>query len=127
MLLKVRQEIKLLFIIQEHFGYSSKVKLEIKSCLEFLINNSFFQVGCKIFFQVIGIPMGSNPAPCFANFLLFFYKFRWLKSSKNTNYGVAIKFGNIFRFIDNLIAINYGNEFENHYSEIYPLELILKN
>ena len=85
--MKVRQEIKLLFIIQEHFGYSSKVKLEIKSCLEFLINNSFL----------------------------------------NTNYGVAIKFGNIFRFIDNLIAINYGNEFENHYSEIYPLELILKN
>ena len=26
-----------------------------------------------------------------------------------------------------LIAINDGNEFENHYNEIYPPELILKN
>ena len=45
---------------------------------------------------------------------------------KTTNYGVARKFGNIFRFIDDLIAINDGNEFENHYNEIDPSELILK-
>ena len=36
------------------------------------------------------------------------------------------KFGNIFRFNDDLIAINDGNELENHYSEIYPSELVLK-
>ena len=47
-----------------------------------------------------------------------------LKSIKNTNYGIAKKCGNIFRFIDDLIAINYGNEFENHYNEIYPPKLI---
>ena len=29
---------------------------EIKSCLEFLINNSLFEVGSNIFHQVIGIP-----------------------------------------------------------------------
>ena len=39
---------------------------------------------------------------------------------------VARKFGNIFRFIDDLIAINDGNEFENHYNEIYSSELILE-
>ena len=55
---------------------------EIKSCLEFLINNSFFQVGSKIFRQVIGIPMGSDPAPFFANLFLFFCESRWLKSIK---------------------------------------------
>ena len=33
---------------------------EIKFCLEFLINNSFFQVGSKIFRQFIGIPVESN-------------------------------------------------------------------
>ena len=70
--------------------------------------------------------MGSDPAPFFANLFLFFYESRWLKSIKNTNYGVARKFGNIFRFIDDLIAINDGNEFENHYNEIDPSELILK-
>ena len=88
--------------------------------------NGFFQVGSKIFCQVIGIPMGLDPVPFFANILLFFYKSRWLKSIKNINYGIARKFSNIFRFIDDLIAINDGNEFENHYNEIYPSELILK-
>ena len=70
--------------------------------------------------------MGSDSASFFANLFLFFYESRWLKSIKNTNYGVARKFGNIFRFIDDLIAINDGNEFENHYNEIYLYKLILK-
>ena len=99
---------------------------EVKSGLEFLINNNFFQVGSKIFRQVIGISMESDPALFFANPFLFFYKSRWLKSIENSNYGVARTFGNIFWFTDDLIAINDGNEFENHYNEIYPSELILK-
>ena len=36
------------------------------------------------------------------------------------------KFGNILRFIGDLIAINDGNQFENRYNEIHPPELILK-
>ena len=70
--------------------------------------------------------MGSDPEPFVANLLLFFYASRWLKSIKNTYYGVVKKFGNIFRFIDDLIGINDGNKFENHYNEIYPPELILE-
>ena len=70
--------------------------------------------------------MGSDRTPFFDNLFLFFYKSRWLKSIENTNYGVARKFGNIFRFVDDLIAINDENEFENQYNEIYPPELILK-
>ena len=63
---------------------------EIESCLEFFINNSFFQVGSKIFRLVI--PIWSNLAPFFANLFLCFYEPRRLKSIKNTNYGVARKF-----------------------------------
>ena len=44
----------------------------------------------------------------------------------NTNYGVARKFVNIFRFTDDLIGINDGNKFENHYNEICPPKLILE-
>ena len=33
---------------------------------------------------------------------------------------------NSFRFINDSIAINDGNEFEDHYDEVYPLEQILK-
>ena len=94
--------------------------------MKFLTNNSFFQVGSKIFHQVIGIPMGSDPASFFANLFLYFYESGWLKSIKDTNYGVTRKFGNIFRFTDDLIAMNDGNEFENHYNEIYPSKLILR-
>ena len=65
-------------------------------------------------------------APVFACLFLLFYKSKWVKFIKNTNNEVARKFGNNFRFIDDLIAKFYGNEFESHYYEIYPLELILK-
>ena len=54
--------------------------------------------------------MGSDFATFFANLFFFFYEPRWLKSINNINYGVVRKFGIIFRFIDNLIAINDGNE-----------------
>ena len=70
--------------------------------------------------------MGSDLAPFFANIFLFFYESKWLESIKKTNYGVARKFGNSFRFTDDLIAIIDVNEFKNHYNEIYPPELILK-
>ena len=35
----------------------------LKQCVKFLINNAFFRVGDLIFRQVVGIPMGSDPAP----------------------------------------------------------------
>ena len=71
--------------------------------------------------------MGPDPAPFFANLFLLFYESRWLKSIKNTNYRFARKSGNIFRSIDDLGAINDGNEFKNHISKICLPELILKN
>ena len=36
------------------------------------ITDRFFQVGSKIFCQVIGIPMGVDPAPFFANLFCSF-------------------------------------------------------
>ena len=68
----------------------------------------------------------SDPAPFFAMIFLFFYESKWFKSIKNAKYGVTRKCGLIFRFIDGLITINDGNEFENHYKEIYPPQVILK-
>ena len=37
-----------------------------------------------------------------------------VKIHQKNNYGFARKCGNIFRFIDYLIAVNDGKEFENH-------------
>ena len=96
------------------------------SSWEFIVNNSYFQVYCKIFCQVIGIPMRSEPAPFFANLVLFLYQSKWLESIKNANYRIAKKFDIIFIFIDDLIAINDGNDFKSHYSKTYQPEIVLK-
>ena len=56
------------------------------------MNNSYFQVGSKIFYHVIGNPMGLDPAPFFANLFLFFHKSKWLISIENANCGVAKKY-----------------------------------
>lgn len=45
---------------------------------------------------------------------------------KNTDYHCARKFGNIYRFIDDRIAVNYNKEFQGFFKEIYPAELELK-
>ena len=45
---------------------------------------------------------------------------------KNTDYHCARKFGNIYRFIDDRIAVNYNKEFQDFFKEIYPAELELK-
>ena len=44
-------------------------KQQIKDAVAYLLFNCYFIVGTKIFCQIIGIPMGSDPAP----FLPIFY------------------------------------------------------
>ena len=90
------------------------------------MDNCHFQFGNKLFRQIVGIPMGSDPAPYFANLFLYRYESRWLNRMKKENNVLARKFGRVFRYIDDLIAINDGNEFEKYHSEIYPSELELK-
>ena len=62
--------------------------------------------------------MGSDPAPAFANLFLFHYESSWLMSIKKTNNILARKFGQVFRYIDDLLALNDGHSFETHFHEI---------
>ena len=89
------------------------------------INNCHFKFGDKLFRQAIGIPMGSDPAPAFANLFLYHYESSWLDSTKKKNNILARKFGQVYRYIDDLIAINDGHSFETYHKEIYPEELQL--
>ena len=43
----------------------------LKQAVKYLLENCFFTVGFQIFREVIGIPMGSDSAPFFANLFLF--------------------------------------------------------
>ena len=74
---------------------------------------------------MIGIPMGSDPAPFMANLFLYFYENKWVKSLKKTDLQKARKFSNTFRFIDDLLTINDDEVFRNSFHEIYQPELQL--
>ena len=100
-------------------------KESIIDAVSYLISNCYFKFGDKLFRQDIGIPMGSDPAPYFANLFLYHYESSWLKQIKKTNNNLARKFGNVFRYIDDLLALNDGLSFESYYHEIYPEELQL--
>ena len=90
------------------------------------MDNCFFKFGDQVFQQIIGIPMGSDPAPFMANLLLYYFEDKWIRKTKRKDLFLARKFCNVFRFIDDLAAINDSGEFEKVIEEIYPPELELK-
>ena len=110
-------------------GRKSSVLYDINKTLnavKYILDNCYFKFGDLVFRQIIGIPMGIDPAPYFANLFLYMYESSWIKKIKKEDPILARKFGNTFRFIDDLTSINDGNEFEAHHKEIYPEELELK-
>ena len=38
-----------------------------------------------MFHQIIGIPMGSDPAPSFANLFVFYYEWQYINNLKKAN------------------------------------------
>jgi len=97
----------------------------LKAAIKYLLDNSYFTLGENIFRQIIGIPMGSDPAPFFANLFLYFYENKWMLALKKKDLLLARQLSNIFRFIDDLNAINDMMTFERFYKDIYPEELQL--
>ena len=61
-------------------------KQKVKDVIKYLIDNSFFIIGGILFRQAIGMPMGSDPAPFFANLFLFFFECQWIKLIKRSDF-----------------------------------------
>ena len=97
----------------------------MKDAVAYLLLNFYFTVCPKIFCQIIGIPMGSDSAPIFANLFLYFYESKWMNELKKNELIKARKLCNIFKFIDDSSSINNGGDFESNYSKINPEELQL--
>ena len=80
--------------------------------------------------QAIGIPMGIDPAPFWANLYLYSYEEDFISNLvKNGGKEGKIRarhFHSNRRFIDDLCAMNDGGEFGRSNTEIYPPELELK-
>ena len=70
--------------------------------------------------------MGIDPAPFWANLYLSKYECDFVNNLIKTDIVRAKRFHGTFRFIDDLCALNDGNEFLHSYKEIYPKELVLK-
>ena len=91
--------------------------------MSYLIKNSYFRLGDRLFRQ--DIPMGSDPAPAWANLFLSHYESSWINSVKKSNNILARKFGQVFRYIDDLLALNDGHSFERHFHYTFAILLIL--
>ena len=107
-------------------GAITFTKEKIKLAIKYLLDNCFFKLGSHVFQQTIGIPMGSDPAPFMANLFLYYYENKYMKQLTKVDVRMARKFGNIFRFIDDLHAMNDGQLFSKVYKDIYPKDQELK-
>ena len=60
-------------------------KEQIKKAFAYLLFNCYFTIGPTIFCQFVGIPIGSDPAPLFANLLIYFYESKWMNEPKKND------------------------------------------
>ena len=107
-------------------GKCSFTKEQIKLLTVHLIKETYFQVGNLLFHQCIGIPMGIDPAPFWANLHLYSYECDFITSLISSDKGRAMKFRYATRFIDDECNLNDGGEFGRSFQQIYPSELELK-
>ena len=93
-------------------------KQQIKDAIAYLLVNYYFTVVPKIFCQIIGFPVVSDPAPFLAKLFFYFYENKWMNELKRKVLIKATKICTILRFIDDLNSIDNGEEFESNYSNI---------
>ena len=104
----------------------SFTKQECAQMIEYIINNAYFCFGTRVYQQIVGIPMGTDPAPYIANLYLHFYESKWMEELAKTNFTAARRsYSHTRRFIDDLCALNNGDEIKGNWKNIYPKELIL--
>ena len=84
----------------------------LKEAIKFLLHNCFSSIGNIIMIQAIRIPMGSDPALLLANLFLAHKKAGWDKAQRKLGTIKVRKINNSFRFIDDLLSLNDGSNFE---------------
>ena len=95
--------------------------------LEFLVDNIFVGFAGKVFWQTVGIPMGTNYAPLLADIFLYSYEDEFIRSLLSTGKKrLASRFDLIYRYIDDVLS-EKKPEFENYLGQMCPAELEIKN
>ena len=114
------------FWIRKPLGKAYFSKTKLKAVVKHLITSTFFEVGNLLTRQSIGIPMGIDPAPFWANLYLYFYEDKFIVRLITDDKKRARKFLHAERFIDDECNLNDCKEFSKSFPEIYPPELQLK-
>ena len=91
-----------------------------------MIDNIFVMFGGRVFQQTVGIPMGRNCAPLFADLFLYSYETDFLPELlKKNEMKLARSFNFTFRYIDDVLSPN-NSRFSDFVDRIYPIELEIK-
>ena len=99
---------------------------ELKALTDHLITETYFEFGNLVFRQSIGIPMGIDPAPFWANLYLYKYEYDHVTNLMRSDKRRALLYQNAARFIDDECNLNDCGEFGRSFHLIYPSELDLK-
>ena len=78
----------------------------------------YFEVRNLTVLQTSGIPLGVDPAPFMANLYQSKHEFDFMGKLIEENIARAKTCHRIYRFIDNLWALNDGREFQKSFKEI---------
>ena len=54
------------------------VSVSVCACVSRLIKETYFEIGNLLFKQCIGLPMGIDPAPFWANLHLYAYEYKFM-------------------------------------------------
>ena len=114
------------FWTKKPHGKHAFSKNKLKAVVAHLITRCFCVVGNLLINQSIGIPMGIDPAPFWANLYLYHYEEKFVSNMITTDKYRARKFFNASRFIDDECNLNDSGEFSRSFKDIYPKELQLK-
>ena len=114
------------FWAKKRLGKRFFTKNSLKLVVKHLIVNCHFQVGNLLLCQIIGIPMGIDPAPFWANLYLYSYECEFMNGLIKKDKSKALSYHGSFRFIDDKCCINGSREFANSFPNIYPPSLELK-
>ena len=93
--------------------------------IEFLVDNIYVRFGGQLFWQMVGIPMGTYCAPLLADLFLYSHENEFLdKLIKEGERKLARKFNLSYHYINDPISFN-NTRFKEFLSDIYRKELII--
>lgn len=111
---------------QKSHGHNSFSRNKIKVLVTHLIKECYFQFSNIVLRQCIGIPMGIDPAPYWANLYLYSYEEKHVSTLMKDDPIRARRYKYAVRFIDDQCNLNDSGQFKNSHHVIYPPELHVK-